>query len=129
MKIFVTGGAGYIGSHVVIQLLDSGHKVTVYDDLSLGFKENVDDRAKFIKGSTLDIDHLKISMSDDFDLVITLCGDARDKCPIFKSKTEHIHWGVEDPAIFIGGTDETYIKYEEVRDVIFDKINKFKSIL
>ena len=72
MKIFVSGGAGYIGSHVVIQLLDSGHKVTVYDDLSLGFKENVDDRAKFIKGSTLDIDHLKISMSDDFDLVIHL---------------------------------------------------------
>ena len=66
---------------------------------------------------------------DDFDLVITLCGDARDKCPIFKSKIQHIHWGIEDPAIFIGGTDETYIKYEEVRDVIFDKINKFKSKL
>ena len=63
MKIFVTGGAGYIGSHVVMQLLDAGHKVTVYDDLSLGFKENVDDRAKFIKGSTLDIDLLKIYMS------------------------------------------------------------------
>jgi len=72
MKIFVTGGAGYIGSHVVMQLLDAGHKVTVYDNLSLGFKENVDDRAKFIKGSTLDIDLLKISMSDDFDLVIHL---------------------------------------------------------
>ena len=72
MNIFMTGGAGYIGSHVVMQLLDAGHKVTVYDDLSLGFKENIDDRAKFIEGSTLDINHLKISMSEDFDLVIHL---------------------------------------------------------
>ena len=43
MKIFITGGAGYIGSHVSIQLLDAGHEVTVYDDLSLGFKENIDE--------------------------------------------------------------------------------------
>lgn len=66
---------------------------------------------------------------DDFDLVITLCGDARDKCPILKSKTQHIHWGVEDPAIFIGSKDETYMKYEEVRDIIFDKISQFKNKL
>ena len=66
---------------------------------------------------------------DDFDLVITLCGDARDKCPIFKSKTEHIHWGIEDPAVFIGDEDETYMKYEEVRDIIFDKISQFKNKL
>jgi len=63
------------------------------------------------------------------DLVITLCGDARDKCPIFKSKTEHIHWGIEDPAVFIGDEDETYMKYEEVRDIIFDKISQFKNKL
>ena len=66
---------------------------------------------------------------DDFDLVITLCGDARDKCPIFKSKTKHIHWGIEDPAVFIGDEDETYMKYEEVRDIIFDKISQFKNKL
>ena len=66
---------------------------------------------------------------DDFDLVITLCGDARDKCPIFKSKTQHIHWDVEDPAVFIGSKEKTYMKYEEVRDIIFDKISKFKNKL
>ena len=66
---------------------------------------------------------------DDFDLVITLCGDARDKCPIFKSKTQHIHWGVEDPAIFVGSKEKTYMKYEEVRDIIFDKISKFGNKL
>jgi len=64
---------------------------------------------------------------DDFDLVITLCGDARDKCLIFKSTTQHIHWGIEDPAIFIGNKEETYMKYEEVRDMLFDKISKFKN--
>jgi len=66
---------------------------------------------------------------DDFDLVITLCGDARDKCPIFKSKTQHIHWGVEDPSIFVGSKEKTYIKYKEVRDIIFDKISKFENKL
>ncbi|MDP6877506.1 MAG: UDP-glucose 4-epimerase GalE [Candidatus Marinimicrobia bacterium] len=87
MNIFITGGAGYIGSHVAIQLLDAGHKVTVYDDLSLGSKENIDNRAKFIEGSTLDINHLKISMSENFDLVIHLAAyKAAEESMILPSK-------------------------------------------
>ena len=65
---------------------------------------------------------------DDFDLVITLCGDARDKCPVFESKTKHIHWGIEDPVVFKGNKRDTYIKYVEVRNIIFDKINNLKNI-
>ena len=59
MNVLVTGGAGYIGSHVVLDLLDNGHNVTVLDDLSLGFEINVDNRANFIKGATLSNQDLK----------------------------------------------------------------------
>jgi len=59
MKILVTGGAGYIGSHVVLELCDEGYDVVVLDDLSLGNESSVDKRAEFIKGSTLDKKILK----------------------------------------------------------------------
>ena len=74
MKIFITGGAGYIGSHVSLQLLNAGHEVTIYDDLSLSSINKVDKRAKFIEGSTLDISLLEKSLSDNINLVIHLAG-------------------------------------------------------
>jgi len=73
MKIFVTGGAGYIGSHVVFELCDAGHEVTIYDDMSLGREENIDKRAIFILGSTLDKQQLAKALSSaKFDAVIHL---------------------------------------------------------
>jgi UDP-glucose 4-epimerase len=48
MKVFVTGGAGYIGSVCVEELLNAGHQVTVYDNLTEGHRSAVDPRAKFI---------------------------------------------------------------------------------
>lgn len=51
MNVFVTGGAGYIGSICTEQLLDAGHTVTVYDNLSEGHRSAVDPRAKFALGN------------------------------------------------------------------------------
>ncbi len=49
-KIFVTGGAGYIGSICVEELLNAGHKVIVFDNLTEGHRDAVDERAIFIEG-------------------------------------------------------------------------------
>ncbi|MCK5101685.1 MAG: NAD-dependent epimerase/dehydratase family protein, partial [Cyclobacteriaceae bacterium] len=55
----LTGGAGFIGAHVCNELLKMGHNVVVLDDLSGGFKDNVNPKAKFIKGSVTDHKLLK----------------------------------------------------------------------
>lgn len=54
MKIFVTGGAGYIGSICVEQLLEGGHTVTVFDNLSEGHRAAVEPRARFVEGDLAD---------------------------------------------------------------------------
>ena len=53
MRLMITGGAGYIGSHVVLYALDKGYDVTVFDDLSTGLEKNINKNTQFIQGSTL----------------------------------------------------------------------------
>ena len=55
MKTLVTGGAGFIGSHVADELIKKKKDVIVLDDLSGGFKENVNKKAEFIEGSINDV--------------------------------------------------------------------------
>lgn len=54
MKVLVTGGAGYIGSVVVSQLVEAGHQVVVYDNLSKGHRESVSPAAKLVVGDVGD---------------------------------------------------------------------------
>jgi UDP-glucose 4-epimerase len=53
-KALVTGGAGFIGSHVADELIDRGLDVVVLDDLSGGFRENIPEKAEFVEGSIVD---------------------------------------------------------------------------
>ncbi len=62
MHILVIGGAGYIGSHVVKELLQNNVRVTVFDDMSTGQTENLFPEADFIKGSILDVPALEKAM-------------------------------------------------------------------
>jgi UDP-glucose 4-epimerase len=54
MRALVTGGAGFIGSHIVDALLVRGDEVVVLDDLNTGFRDNVDTRARLVVGSVAD---------------------------------------------------------------------------
>lgn len=74
-KILVTGGAGYIGSHVVLELLDSGFEVVVIDNLSHGFEHLIDKRAIFEKADIGDCKKVsKIIDKYSFNGVIHLAG-------------------------------------------------------
>jgi UDP-glucose 4-epimerase len=53
-KVLVTGGAGYVGSVVAAHLLEAGHRVTVLDDLSTGFRAGVPEGADFVEGRVQD---------------------------------------------------------------------------
>lgn len=71
MKILVTGGAGYIGSHVVRKLLQANHDVIIYDNLSRGHKESVPKEATFVKGDLADKNALeKLFLENRIDAVM-----------------------------------------------------------
>jgi UDP-glucose 4-epimerase len=64
MNVFVAGGAGYIGSVCVEELLNAGHDVTVYDNLSEGHRAAVDDRAVFLHARLSDRENIASAMRD-----------------------------------------------------------------
>lgn len=72
MKVLVIGGAGYIGSHVVKALMEKGHKVTVFDNLSSGLLQNLFPENDFIAGDILHTDTLDEAFSRGFDAFIHL---------------------------------------------------------
>lgn len=69
MKILVTGGAGFIASHIVDAFLEQGHSVVIIDDLSSGFEKNINPNAKFIRMNICDKDLTKLFEAEKFDVV------------------------------------------------------------
>jgi UDP-glucose 4-epimerase len=75
----VTGGAGFIGSHVAQHCLNAGHQVVVLDDLSGGFRDHVPEGAIFVEGSITDVDLLaRLFDQHDFDYVYHLAAYAAE---------------------------------------------------
>jgi len=69
MRILVTGGAGFIGSHVVDAYLQEGHDVSIIDDLSTGKKKNINSMARFYKLDICSEEVDKVFAEGRFDLV------------------------------------------------------------
>ena len=65
MRVLVTGGAGYIGSVVTEELVNDGHDVVVYDNLSKGHRNAVVERARFVDGDLLDSEKLRQTFDEN----------------------------------------------------------------
>src|SRR3984893_493688 len=77
MRVLVTGGAGYIGSVVVEELLEQGNAAIVYDNLSKGHPESVAPGAEFIRGELLDKEALQHALVEHkIEAVIHMAADS-----------------------------------------------------
>jgi UDP-glucose 4-epimerase len=109
LKILVTGGAGFIGSHIVDILIENGHDVSILDNLSTGNEKNLNSSAKFIKGDILD---------KNLDLT-------GFECVIHEAAQINVRTSVEDPIfdanINVLGTINILEKIKEygVKKIIF----------
>ncbi|MED3909779.1 arsenate reductase (thioredoxin) [Peribacillus simplex] len=61
------------------------------------------------------------------DFVVTLCGDAADKCPMTPPNVKREHWGFDDPAKSEGTDEEKWTTFQRVRDEIGDRIARFSK--
>lgn len=77
MRVLVTGGAGYIGSVVVEELLAHSHSAVVYDNLTKGHRESIAPGAEFIRGELLDHEKLEHILNDrQIDAVVHMAADS-----------------------------------------------------
>jgi arsenate reductase len=70
-------------------------------------------------------DHISRFEGQPFDYVITLCGDANEKCPLFFGGVQRLHMGFEDPPKATGSEEEVMAVYRRVRDEIRKTMREF----
>lgn len=78
-----------------------------------------------IRNQTSDV--IDMTLINRADFVITLCGDANDKCPMTPPHIMRWHWGFEDPAQAEGTDEEKWAVFQRVRDEIGARIQQFKN--
>ena len=65
----------------------------------------------------------------DFDYLITVCGNADERCPVFPGMGTRMHWPFDDPAAFIGTDEEKLAFFREIRDQIKSQIQSWLDSL
>ena len=83
-KILVTGGAGFVGTNLIIELINLGHEIVSIDNYSIGNKNNHQDGVKYVKG---DIDNIEKLLENDFNYCFHLAGLSRIQ-PSFNNPKE-----------------------------------------
>lgn len=108
MEALVTGGAGFIGSHLVEELLEKGNNVTVIDNLSRGREERIPDEAELIKGDLKD-EEFVLNNVNDFDVVFHLAANP-DVAKGAKDRQVHIDENVRTTHNLLEVMDKNQIK-------------------
>jgi len=67
-------------------------------------------------------------IDQNFDYVITVCGNAQKTCPVFLGEHEKIHWDIEDPAAIEGPEEDRLSVFRKIRDRIKENIDEFLTI-
>lgn len=104
-RFLVTGGAGYVGSHVVLALLDDGHDVVVFDSLRTGHRSALPEAATFIHGDLADLDCLNRVLADGpWDGVLhfaalSLVGESMQDPMLYMSANAGIGFGLIDACV------------------------------
>ncbi|MCX2560012.1 UDP-glucose 4-epimerase GalE [Acetobacter farinalis] len=104
-RFLVTGGAGYVGSHVVLALLDDGHDVVVFDSLRTGHRAAVPEGAHFIHGDLADLECLNRVLADGpWDGVLhfaalSLVGESMQDPMLYMSANAGIGFGLIDACV------------------------------
>ena len=70
-------------------------------------------------------EHVDSYKDRSFDLVVTVCDNAAQSCPVFQGDTPVVHWPFEDPADATGSEDEVIACFRDIRDQISSRIKTF----